>query len=83
MYRSSVQVYSLCFTYYLYLKKRARDAAENSRAESTTTTTTAMCVCMVTHIAKIRINRVRKVANPARGQLNREKQYFFPVRVRA
>ena len=32
-------------------------------------------VCMATHIARVRINRVR-VANPARGQLNRENEYF-------
>ena len=36
-------------------------------------------VCMVTHTARIRINRVRKVAIPARGQLNRENQYFFSL----
>ena len=33
------------------------------------------------HIARVRINRVR-VANPARGQLNREND-FFSVPVRA
>ena len=28
------------------------------------------------HTARVRINRVSKVANPARGQLNRENEYF-------
>ena len=37
---------------------------------------------MVTHITRVWINRVSKVASPARGQLNRETEYF-PVRVRA
>ena len=36
---------------------------------------------MVTHTARVWINR-GKVANPARGRLNRENEYF-PVRVRA
>ena len=32
-------------------------------------------LCMVTHIARVWVNRVNKVANPARGQqLNRENQ---------
>ena len=68
---------------YKEMKKRARDAAENSRAESTIIlllTIITIYICMVTHIARIRINRVRKVAIPARGQLNRENTYF-PVRV--
>ena len=39
-------------------------------------------VCMVyTHVARVRI-KPGKVANPARGQLNRE-NVFFPVPVRA
>ena len=38
---------------------------------------------MATHMARVWINRVvSKVPNPARGQLNRENEYF-PVRVRA
>ena len=43
-----------------------------------------MSVCMVITLllARVRINRVSKVANPARGQLNRESK-FFPVPVRA
>ena len=60
------------------MKKRARDAAENSRAESTITTTTTttmyvyMYVCMVTHIeGKVSVDQPVKVAIPARGQLNR------------
>ena len=40
-----------------------------------------VCVCMVTHIAELWINRYGKVANPARGQLNRKNEYF-PVRIR-
>ena len=36
---------------------------------------------MVTHIARVWI-KMEKVANPARGQLNRE-NYCFPVPVRA
>ena len=38
-------------------------------------------VCMVTHIARVWI-KPGKVANPARGQLNRENNHF-PVRVHA
>ena len=59
------------------MKKRARDAAENSRAESTITTTTTtmyvyMYVCMVTHIeGRVSVGQPVKVAIPARGQLNR------------
>ena len=33
---------------------------------------------MVTRIARVWINPVSKVANPARGQLNRENEYFPP-----
>ena len=51
--------------------KRARDAAENSRAESTTTSITTMSVCMVTHIeGRVSVDQPGKVAIPARGQLN-------------
>ena len=39
-----------------------------------------MYVCMATHIAINSMNQPDKVANPARGQLNRENEYF-PVRV--
>ena len=38
-------------------------------------------VCMVITYSKS-IDQLGKVANPARGQLNRENEYF-PVRVRA
>ena len=38
-------------------------------------------VCMVTHIAIVK-DQPGRVANPARGQLNRENEYF-PVPVRA
>ena len=39
-------------------------------------------VCMVIHIARVRSqDQLGKVANPVRGQLNRENQYFHvPVR---
>ena len=37
-------------------------------------------VCLVTHIARVWINRVRLPILHARGQLNRENEYF-PVRV--
>ena len=40
-----------------------------------------MCVCMVIAYSKCK-DQPGKVANPARGQLNRENEYF-PVRVRA
>ena len=60
------------------MKKRARDAAENSRAESTITTTTTMYVCIYvcmyghTHIeGRVSVDQPVKVAIPARGQLNR------------
>ena len=41
-----------------------------------------ICMYVVTHIARTSMDQPRKVANPARGQLNRENDYF-PVRVRA
>ena len=42
-----------------------------------------MCVCMYGHTYSKRImDQPGKVANPARGQLNREDKYF-PVPVRA
>ena len=31
-----------------------------------------VCICVVTHIARVWINRVIKVVDPARGQLNRK-----------
>ena len=40
-----------------------------------------MYVCMFTHIVK-GMDQPGKVDNPARGQLNRENEYF-PVRFRA
>ena len=63
------------------MKKRARDAAENVRAERTTTTT--MYICMFTHIARVSVDQPGRVAIPARGQLNRESVFFCPVRVRS
>ena len=36
-----------------------------------------MFVCMVTHVTRVWINRV-KFANPARGQLNREMSVSLP-----
>ena len=41
-------------------------------------------ICMVTHIqySSKSVDQSGKVANPARGQLNKENEYF-PVRVRA
>ena len=39
-------------------------------------------LCMVTHTCGISMDRPGKVVNHARGQLNRENEYF-PVRVRA
>ena len=41
-----------------------------------------MYVSMVTHTASKCMDQPGKVANPARGQLNRENE-CFPVRVRA
>ena len=41
-----------------------------------------MYVCMYGHTYSKSIDQPGKVANPARGQLNRENEYF-PVRVRA
>ena len=41
-----------------------------------------MYVCMYGHTYSKSIHQPGKVANPARGQLNRENEYF-PVRVRA
>ena len=41
-----------------------------------------MYVCMYSHTYSKSIDRPGKVANPARGQLNREEE-CFPVRVRA
>ena len=38
--------------------------------------------CMYGHTYSKSMNQPGKVANPARGQLNKEKE-FFPVRVRA
>ena len=54
------------------MKKRARDAAENSRAERALLLLLCMYVCMVTHIARVSVDQLGKVAIPARGQLNRE-----------
>ena len=42
----------------------------------------SLYVCMVITYSRVWINRVGKVANPARGQLNRENEYI-PVPVRA
>ena len=39
-------------------------------------------VCMVTHTYSKNMDQPGKAASPARGQLNRKKEYF-PVRVRA
>ena len=39
-------------------------------------------VCMYRHTYRKSMDQPCKVANPARGQLNRENEYF-PVRVRA
>ena len=41
-----------------------------------------MYVCMYGHTCSKSMDQPGKVANPARGQLNKENQYF-PVRVRA
>ena len=41
-----------------------------------------MYLCMVITYSRVWINRAIKVANPARGQRNRENEYF-PVPVRA
>ena len=40
-------------------------------------------VCTVTHTYSKSMDQPGKVANTAAGQLNRENEYFFPVRVRA
>ena len=44
--------------------------------------TSMLCVCMYGHTYSKSMDQPGKVANPARGQLNRENEYF-PVRVRA
>ena len=41
-----------------------------------------MYVCMSGHTCSKSMDQLGKVANPARGQLNRENKYF-PVRFRA
>ena len=41
-----------------------------------------MYVCMYGHTSSKSMDQPGKVANPARGQMNRENEYF-PVRVRA
>ena len=45
-------------------------------------TTVCMYVCMVITYSKSKDQPGKKVANPARGQLNKENEYF-PVPVRA
>ena len=45
-------------------------------------TISSMCVCMYRHIYSKSMDQPGKVANPARGQLNRENEYF-PVHVHA
>ena len=39
-------------------------------------------VCIITHTYSKSMDQLGEVANPARGQMNRENEYF-PVRVRA
>ena len=41
-----------------------------------------VCVCMYGHHREQSMDQLGKVANPARGQLNKENEYFL-VRVRA
>ena len=60
--------------------KTGRHVSTWSIVENTKASEACMYVCMVTHIAEY--GSPGKGANPVRGQLNRENEYF-PVRVRA
>ena len=42
-----------------------------------------MLMYIPTYSKRLSMDQPSKVANPARGQLNRENVYYFPVRVRA
>ena len=75
-YREQPRLYG-----HTYSKSKDQPGKVDNPARGQLTVLYCMYVCMVTHIARVWINRV-KVANPAHCQLNRKNEYF-PVRVRA
>ena len=42
-----------------------------------------VCMCIYGHHIEQSMDQPGKVGNPARGQLNRENEYYSPVPVRA